>query len=128
MGSHSYLQNLDTNIAQLDTQGLLRSVANRHTNTNVGHMNGGYNSVISLGLMEMPTNIRELSTQGLLNSKANRFTTTNVGHMAGGYDSVINLGLQELEFCPAGMMRLSVVDDCFTIPDHQIDVTKQLWL
>ena len=127
MGSHSYLQNLNTNIHVLDTRGLLNSKANRWTTTNVGQMHGGYNSEINLGLMEMPTNIGRLATSGMLNSVANRYTTTNVGQMAGDKNSVISLGLQELDFCPQGQMRLSIVDDCFTIPDHKIDVTKQLW-
>ena len=49
MGSHSYLVNLETNIHDLRTEGLLNSHANRWTTTNVGHMNGGRSSVISLG-------------------------------------------------------------------------------
>ena len=106
MGSHSYLQNLDTNIHVLDTRGLLNSHASRHTTTNVGHMNGGYNSEINLGLMEMPMNVADLHTQGLLNSHANRWTTTNVGHMAGGRHSEINLGLQEL------IEHADLVKDC----------------
>ena len=48
MGSHSYLQNLQTNINSLQTAGLLHSHANRHTTTNVGHMVGGRTSVIDL--------------------------------------------------------------------------------
>ena len=48
MGSHSYLQNLQTNINTLQTAGLLNSHANRFTTTNVGHMVGGKTSVIDL--------------------------------------------------------------------------------
>ena len=53
MGSHSYLVNLDTNIGDLNTSGLLNSHANRFTTTNVGHMHGDQTSVISLGLEEL---------------------------------------------------------------------------
>ena len=49
MGSHSYLLNLDTNIHDLQTSGLLNSHASRYTTTNVGHMHGDRTSVISLG-------------------------------------------------------------------------------
>ena len=49
MGSHSYLVNLQTNIGHLDTMGLLNSHASAFTTTNVGQMNGGPSSVISLG-------------------------------------------------------------------------------
>ena len=45
------MQNLATNIHTIDTRGLLSSKANRWTDTNVGHMNGGRQSVISLGQM-----------------------------------------------------------------------------
>ena len=48
MGSHSYLQNLQTNINSLQTAGLLNSHANRFTTTNVGHLVGGNTSVITL--------------------------------------------------------------------------------
>ena len=94
MGSHSYLVNLETNIGALRTEGLLNSEANRFTTTNVGRMNGGRQSVINLGLMEMPTNIGVLGTQGLLNSVANRHTTTNVGELDGSRNSVIILGFR----------------------------------
>ena len=67
MGSHSYLQNMQycsgsacnqmqyqliempTNIGHLDTAGLLNSRASRFTTTNVGQLNGGASSVITLG-------------------------------------------------------------------------------
>ena len=47
----SLMQELRTNIHDLRTSGLLRSVAKRHTTTNVGHMHGDRHSVISLGLL-----------------------------------------------------------------------------
>ena len=53
MGSHSYLQNLETNIHSLQTAGLLNSHANAHTTTNVGHMVGGYTSVIDLSELQL---------------------------------------------------------------------------
>ena len=53
MGSHSYLQNMETNIHDLHTSGLLNSHANRFTTTNVGHMAGDRSSVINLGLEEL---------------------------------------------------------------------------
>ena len=53
MGSHSYLVNLETNIGDLHTSGLLNSHASRFTTTNVGHMDGDRSSVISLGLEEL---------------------------------------------------------------------------
>ena len=99
MGSHSYLQNLSY----------------------------GPQDRPAIYLMEMPTNIGALKTSGLLNSHASTVTTTNVGTLSGDRSSVINLGLQQLDFCPPGQMRLSVVDDCFNIPTHQIDITKQLY-
>ena len=49
MGSHSYLVNLQTNIGDLHTSGLLNSHASRDTTTNVGHLHGDRTSVISLG-------------------------------------------------------------------------------
>ena len=52
MGSHSYLVNLNTNIGDLHTSGLLNSHASRWTNTNVGHMHGDRTSVISLGELQ----------------------------------------------------------------------------
>ena len=52
MGSHSYLVNLNTNIGDLHTSGLLNSHASRWTTTNVGHMNGDRTSVISLGELQ----------------------------------------------------------------------------
>ena len=48
MGSHSYLVNLETNIHDLQTSGLLNSHASATTTTNVGHMAGDRSSVISL--------------------------------------------------------------------------------
>ena len=51
--NHTYLQNLETNIHDLHTQGLLNSHANRWTTTNVGHMHGGFNSEINLGELHM---------------------------------------------------------------------------
>merc|ERR1719263_2206795 len=53
MGSHSYLVNLDTNIHDLRTSGLLNSHASATTTTNVGHMVGDRSSVITLGLEEL---------------------------------------------------------------------------
>merc|ERR1719506_389313 len=53
MGSHSYLVNLDTNIHDLQTSGLLNSHASITTTTNVGHMHGDRSSVITLGLEEL---------------------------------------------------------------------------
>ena len=99
MGSHSYLQNMCSGSA-----------------CNQMHY-----------LQVLPTNIGVLGTEGLLNSHASRDTVTNVGELNGSRTSVINLGLQNLEFCPPGQMRLSVVDDCFPIPNHVIDVTKQMY-
>ena len=52
MGSHSYLQNLQTNINSLQTAGLLNSHANRFTTTNVGHLVGGNTSVITLSELD----------------------------------------------------------------------------
>ena len=52
MGSHSYLVNLQTNIGDLNTSGLLNSHASRYTTTNVGHMHGDRTSVISLGELQ----------------------------------------------------------------------------
>ena len=52
MGSHSYLVNLQTNIGDLHTSGLLNSHASRDTTTNVGHMSGDRTSVISLGELQ----------------------------------------------------------------------------
>ena len=52
MGSHSYLVNLNTNIGDLHTSGLLNSHASRYTTTNVGHMHGDRTSVISLGELQ----------------------------------------------------------------------------
>ena len=49
----SYLMNMPTNIGVLGTQGLLNSVANRHTTTNVGELDGSRTSVINLGLQEL---------------------------------------------------------------------------
>ena len=77
-------------------------------------MSGGYDSVISLGLMEMPTNIGDIRTQGVLNSVANRETTTNVGHMAGGYDSVISLGLMNLMSMMENACRVQHIDGFFS--------------
>ena len=51
--THSYLVNLETNIHDLYTSGLLNSHASRFTTTNVGHMHGDRSSVISLGLEEL---------------------------------------------------------------------------
>ena len=102
MGSHSYLQNMQ-------------------------YCSGSACNQMRYQLIEMPTNIGALRTSGLLNSHASQFTTTNVANLAGDRSSVINLGLQQLDFCPPGQMRLSVVDDCFNIPTHQIDITKQLY-
>ena len=48
MASHSYLQNLKTNIDHLETDGLLNSIANKHTTTNVRHLIGDKTSVITL--------------------------------------------------------------------------------
>ena len=48
MGSHSYLVNLETNIHDLQTSGLLNSHASATTTTNVGHLAGDRSSVISL--------------------------------------------------------------------------------
>ena len=57
MGSHSYLVNLNTNIGDLHTSGLLNSHASAYTTTNVGHMVGDRTSVISLGeLQELSLN------------------------------------------------------------------------
>merc|ERR1719263_1826095 len=53
MGSHSYLVNLDTNIHDLRTSGLLNSHASATTTTNVGHIVGDRSSVITLGLEEL---------------------------------------------------------------------------
>ena len=52
MGSHSYLVNLDTNIHDLQTSGLLNSHASATTTTNVGHMHGDRSSVINLGELQ----------------------------------------------------------------------------
>ena len=52
MGSHSYLVNLNTNIGDLHTSGLLKSHASATTTTNVGHMHGDRTSVISLGELQ----------------------------------------------------------------------------
>ena len=52
MGSHSYLVNLETNIHDLRTSGLLNSHASATTTTNVGHMAGDRTSVISLGELQ----------------------------------------------------------------------------
>ena len=52
MGSHSYLVNLDTNIHDLHTSGLLNSHASKWTTTNVGHMHGDRSSVITLGELQ----------------------------------------------------------------------------
>ena len=57
MGSHSYLVNLQTNIGDLNTSGLLNSHASRYTTTNVGHMHGDRTSVISLGELQELTSI-----------------------------------------------------------------------
>ena len=46
------LQNLNTNIGDLHTSGLLNSHASRYTTTNVGHMHGDRTSVISLGQLQ----------------------------------------------------------------------------
>ena len=76
MGSHSYLQNMQycsgsacnqmhylqempTNIGQLDTAGLLNSRASRFTTTNVGNMHGGASSVITLGELNMRNFMRD---------------------------------------------------------------------
>ncbi len=47
---YSYLVNLETNIHDLSTSGLLNSHASQFTTTNVGHMHGDRSSVISLGM------------------------------------------------------------------------------
>ena len=52
MGSHSYLVNLNTNIGDLHTSGLLNSHASRFTTTNVGHIAGDRTSVITLGELQ----------------------------------------------------------------------------
>ena len=52
MGSHSYLVNLQTNIHDLHTSGLLNSHASATTTTNVGHMAGDRSSVINLGELQ----------------------------------------------------------------------------
>merc|ERR1719263_1120113 len=46
------LQDLATNIHDLQTSGLLNSHASRYTTTNVGHMHGDRSSVITLGQLQ----------------------------------------------------------------------------
>ena len=78
MGSHSYLQNLNhcsgsacnqmqyqliempTNIGHLDTAGLLNSRASRFTTTNVGQLNGGASSVITLGELSLRDHVKAI--------------------------------------------------------------------
>ena len=57
----SYLQEMPTNIAHLDTAGLLNSRANRFTTTNVGHITGNPSSVISLSELNLDSFIRNHS-------------------------------------------------------------------
>ena len=82
MGSHSYLVNLQTNIGDLHTSGLLNSHASRDTTTNVGHMVGDRTSVISLG---------ELQELGLLQNIKDRvnaihFTKDQAAKIEAKYD------------------------------------------
>jgi hypothetical protein len=54
-----FLQEMPTNIGQLDTAGLLNSRASRFTTTNVGNMHGGASSVITLGELNMRDFMRD---------------------------------------------------------------------
>ena len=85
MGSHSYLQNLNycsgsacnqmhylqempTNIGSLKTAGLLNSRANRFTTTNVGHLNGGATSVITLSELNFIPGLDPIKLQHIINA------------------------------------------------------------
>ena len=64
MGSHSYLVNLETNIHDLQTSGLLNSHASATTTTNVGHLAGDRSSVISLSELNFFDNFSDMCFSG----------------------------------------------------------------